>query len=148
MGLRGPHSKSVEAKILAGTFREDRDGSLESAVLAAGTPVKPADLSPEASAFWDANVPALVAKHGVGAQDTAELTAMAEWWGRYRRASAQLDRLKSLATPTARKLSIQAADAFRCFNLIACRFGLTPADRTRLKVQPEKKAGVATRRRA
>lgn len=145
---KGRPRKSVDAKILTGTFREDRDGPLAEAVRAEGVPQRPAHLSGDAAALWDAQVPGMIERRIVGSADAPMLTAMCESWGRYCKASEQLSKLRSMATDTARVLAIQVADALRCFNMIACRFGLTPADRTRLAVAPAKKAGVASRQRA
>ncbi len=147
MGRRGIHPKPIEAKILAGTFREDRDGSIDEAVLAKGVPIKPEHLTGEAGKFWDENMPRL-ATHGLGVSDTNAFATMCEWWGRYRCAMDALTKLKSMATAKSRALMIQASDAFRRFDSIACRFGMTPADRTRLRVEPTKKQGVASRQRA
>lgn len=143
----GRPPKPPEMRILDGTHRDDRHGKPEEQVHAAGTPQKP-ELFAEASALWDQLVPGLTARGIVGESDQPMLVVMCEWGGLYRRSMAALAKLKGMGSKTARVLTMQAAEASRHFETIACRFGLTPADRAKLRVSPEKKAGVASRKRA
>ena len=136
--MRGRPRKPVERKILDGTFRQDRDGPAPAGPL--GEPAKPPFLSPIAADLWDLVVPGLVAQGVAGERDTPALVSMCEWWSLYR---VNMDRLYQTAGGQARKvplagkparaLQIGAAEASRQFQALAARFGLTPADRARLK---------------
>ncbi len=139
---RKPH----ELKVLEGTFRPDRDGD-PATVPASGSPAPPAHLKGEALAFWKSVVPGLIEAGVAKERDAAELAGMCEWWARYRRFSRQLDRAKGTAK-NLQAMVVRAGISWDKFASIACRFGLTPADRAKLRADlTPKKPGVAARRR-
>lgn len=131
----GRPRKPVQAKILAGTYRADRDGDPASLVRAAGSPVAPAHLSGEALAFWGRIVPGLVASGVAAACDGPALTAMCEWWARYRRYSEALD--AAPADGDAYQLLVMVGISTTNFDRLASRFGLTPSDRAKLRTEPK-----------
>lgn len=94
-----------------------------------GEPVKPAGLPAEAEKLWDFIVPELVRKGVAKRCDTPMLTAMVEWWGRYREASAVL-----AADPLDYRVSVLAMMAQKSFERIAKQFGLDPVARAGLKL--------------
>ena len=137
----GRPRKPVAAKILAGTFRADRDGPPSSQVGAGGAPEAPARLSGEALALWGRVVPGLAASGVARSCDSEALAMMCEWWGRYRRFSEALDRALDAGESTY-QLTLQVGIATTNFDRLAARFGLTPADRAKLRVD----AAAAPRR--
>jgi P27 family predicted phage terminase small subunit len=140
--------KPDEQHILAGTWRADRHGDPATQIPADGEPAPPAHLAGEALALWQAVVPGLVSAGVARARDTAALTMLCEWWARYRRCSEALDGLDP-AGAAASKLMVSAAIASDKFNALAARFGLTPADRAKLRADAApKKSGVLTRDRS
>src|SRR5688500_16804946 len=84
MGRRGPAPKSLEEIRLHGNYRPCRHADLENVPAASGEPRRPAHLTGEARAHWDAVVPALVANGTAKELDTAALTMLCEAWGLYR----------------------------------------------------------------
>ena len=140
---RGRPPKPTQAHILAGTFREDRHGN---APPSTGAPEIPAHLTGEAAKHWAAVVPGLVAQRIAGESDAPALAMLCEWY------AVWLDGMKALRLATAgtleasRAISVTAQAAHN-WQTLASRFGLTPADRARLRVEPVKRASVATRKR-
>ncbi len=133
--MAGRPRKPVAAKILAGTFRPDRDGDPASQVQAAGVPEAPAHLDGEARACWDRIVPGLAASGVAAACDANALTAMCEWWALYRRLADAL--VAAPADRTICQLTTAAAIANDKWAAMAGRFGLTPSDRAKLKAEPK-----------
>lgn len=128
----GRPRKPDEVHILEGTFRPDRHGDPSASVVADGEPTPPRHLKGEALAFWKDTVPGLVTRKVAAACDSAALACMCDWWARHRKYCRALDRMKS----TDRRLyqmTILAGIAWSNFDKIACRFGLTPGDRTKLR---------------
>lgn len=131
----------MRAKILAGTFRQDRDGDPSSAVQAGGVPEPPAHLADEALAFWQQVVPGLVSSGVAAACDSSALAMMCEWWARYRAFSSMLDAAIAAQMQTY-QLVLQVGIATTNFDRLAARFGLTPSDRARLKIAPKATAST------
>jgi len=145
--MRGRPRKPKALKVLQGTFRKDRDGDPASEVPAEGEPRKPTDLKEAASTFWDEIVPGLVAARIARACDTAALTVLCQWWDRYLRFSSALDEIEEPKDKEARRLTIMTGIAWNQFERIAAKFGLTPADRARLKPDATPRRGVLARAR-
>lgn len=148
--MRGRPPKPLEQHALDGTYRPDRHGDQGAAVQAAGEPVMPADFSGEARACWESVVAPLVALKVARGLDQPALVALCEWWARYRRYAAAFDAPEAMELDVLHqtRLGSLAALAWDQFSRIAARFGLTPADRQRLRVDgPQKKQGVAARQR-
>ena len=142
--MRGRPRKSDEIKILTGSFRDDRAGG--AAQTADGEPLPPKHLKGEALKFWKEIAPELVANGVAKRIDSAELALMCEWWARYRKWGKKLDAYKNFGDHLM-GLQNQVASAFKQFDKIAARFGITPADRARLRVADKPKAGVMSRKR-
>jgi P27 family predicted phage terminase small subunit len=148
--LKGRPPKSLEQHQLDGTYRADRHGDAGQAVQPAGEPQMPLEFAGEARACWESVVAPLVALKVAKAIDQPALVALCEWWARYRLYSSRLDRPETIdldVLDQSRLVRI-AANAWSEFSRLAARFGLTPADRQRLRVQGEgKKKGVMSRPR-
>jgi P27 family predicted phage terminase small subunit len=134
MGRRGPPKQPLELKLLNGTYRRDRDGDLAERVVVLGEPKKPEDLPPEASAFWEQWVPRLVELGIAKDVDAPALEQMCFWWARSKELRQVLQKIsRAVLTKEYFRTQVLAAQADKSFNNIASRFGLTPADRTRLR---------------
>jgi P27 family predicted phage terminase small subunit len=144
---RGRPKKPDDLKILDGTWRRDRDGKPEERVQAEGEPVPPSHLKGESLSFWKHVVPGLI-KSGVAKEaDAPELAMMCEWWGRYRRYSRMLDRMKN-NDKNLYQTTILCGIACTNFDKVASKFGLTPSDRAKLRVPNKpKEGGVMSRKR-
>jgi phage terminase small subunit len=139
--------KPNEMHILDGTFRADRHGDPSEAVVAEGEPLPPAWLKGEALAFWSEVVPQVVQLRVARAIDAPELASLCEWWARTRKLSRKVDRL-AVGTPRYGTALRALVAAFATFDRLASRFGLTPGDRARLRVQEKAKTtGVQQRER-
>lgn len=87
-------------------------------------PRKPTGLTKNKAAndLWTKYVPLLCEMGHVSVLDEPQLTAMCEWWSRYRMYSAD---------PTCKPADVQKA--YDTFKGIASKFGLTPYDRQKLR---------------
>lgn len=128
----GRPRKPIQAKILDGSYREDRDGPIPPAT--GSPPESPAGLHGEALAFWGRVVPDLIERGVVAGSDTTALVLMCEWWALYRRLRDSLPPEGSLAGQT--QTITQMAIATDKFDRLASRFGLNPSDRARLRLPP------------
>jgi P27 family predicted phage terminase small subunit len=131
MKRRGRHKKPVELKILEGTFRRDRDGDPDAPV-AGGEALMPKSLKGDARKFWQAYVPDLISRGLARTVDTPALTAMCEWWARYRRYAAALDKTRA-NLKGGQGILTRCVMASKQFEGLATRFGLTPCDRAKLR---------------
>lgn len=130
--MAGRPRKPDELKILQGTFRKDRDG-VPAVVVPDGDVVPPDYLGDAALTFWHTIVPTMLSVGLAKPTDVPQLASMCEWWARHRRYSAILDAMddndKRLYQTT-----MLCAIASTNFDKIAARFGLTPSDRAKLRV--------------
>mgnify|MGYP002777936498 CR=1 FL=1 len=143
----GRRKLPVAIKIARGTYRADRD--TVPVALPEGVPAPAHELGEEARILWEAVVPGLVEKKLAGAADGVTLTMMCHWWGVY------VETVKVLAKgdldigqqwPWLNRMSM----ATKKFDEFARRFGLTPADREKLRshyAQQAPAAPVAARKR-
>jgi len=146
MATRGPKPKPAILHIADGTHRRDRHGDPAAIVASPGTPERPKELAGDAKKLWDAIVPGLVESGVATERDAVELAEMCQWFKRYKKAAKECDRTAA-SNPYYRQLLLATKTAWGEFDGIASRFGLTPSDRARLKVEPKQKSGVATRKR-
>lgn len=142
--MRGRPPKPKDLRILEGTDRADRHGAEGEVPNASGQPVKPVDLTPEASACWDFVVPEIVAMNIGKTIDSLVLRQMVESWSLMRQC---YDVLKN--DPSDKDARIAYLGYGHAFESIAARFGMTPSDRSRLRVEDTKKPqGIKARTRA
>lgn len=97
-----------------------------------GQPVKPADLDPVASECWDAHLSQVVA-NGACQGDSLRLAGMCRWYSAYMRLSVLVDE-----SPSPWKLVVPCGVAWNNFSKQASLFGLSPADRARMRTDPKK----------
>src|SRR6516162_1278228 len=147
MARRGRPGKPIELHVLEGTFDRRRHAG-QADVGAEGVPLPPRGLGRAALAFWRQVVPELIRAGIARAIDAPELTLMCQWHARYQKYGRQLDRTR----PTARAfqaLLLAAHLASTRFDKTAAKFGLTPVDRARIRVQAAPSgAKVTSRQRA
>jgi phage terminase small subunit len=99
-----------------------------------GLPERPACLTGEAAMLWDSIVPQLEGVGIVKRIDTTQLWAMCELWGLYRAAMKYAEAVPLDKPTRAAVISYKAA-----FDAIACKYGLTSADRQKLEIAPQQK---------
>lgn len=132
----GRPAKPKKLHILEGSFRKDRHGAKGDAPSVAGDVIVP-DLEEHAKKMWGEVIGPLVKLGIVTSADVPAAQAMCESWGLMRRSFAALE------SDPCDKLARTAYTAYcQLFDKFASRFGLTPADRQRLKFEkpPEKSA--------
>src|SRR5580658_8604532 len=128
----GRPRKSKANKALRGTDRPDRERGRE-IDLQPGSPRKPSDLSPRASVFWELVVPQLVQAKIVSEIDAIAIADMCEARATLEEIRAALKGLAITSTDYYRTLmSSQVAD--KKYHSLASKFGLTPADRQRIRI--------------
>lgn len=147
-GASGGHNRLPrETHILNGSFRADLHGSDAETVQATGQPVMPPGMKGEALKLWLAVVPGLIDTGVAKEQDTVALVQLCEAWARYRKCCKALDKVSAIHPKAAGLMRLVDA-ASKCFERLAGRFGLTPSDRSRLRVEAVKGSKVMTRQRA
>ena len=143
MGLRGPAPKSSAQKKLEGTYRRDRDAGPTLTVPPLDeVPAPPAWLSDAAKTEWRRMATELLQ---LGVLSTIDLKVLEGYCAAYGRAvraeKATAKDSLTMLTPQGRiprpevNIAKQAWAEMRAF---AVKLGATPADRTRVKVEPPK----------
>lgn len=109
-------------------------------------PIKPTGMERGQSKVWDQLFPLIsrVAREG----DAPLLADLCFWWNELRKIKAEISKMKPSDKRYNQRIT-GAAIIQDKVDKIACRFGLTPADRTRLRVEMAgpQKPRVATRPR-
>lgn len=146
MAPRGRPRTPDAIKLATGTWRKDRDGDPGAVVPSEGVPERPADVTGDARKLWESIVPGLIESGVATARDTTTLAEMCQWYKRYRKVAKELDRTRA-SNPYYKDLLSATKWAWAEFDKIGGRFGLTPADRARLKVESPKKSSVPKRAR-
>ncbi len=124
----GRRPKPVTLHMRQGTYQPSRQGA---SPLADGALIKPRGLGRWGGKLWD-RVIDFVYQAGGGECDTDSLVGMCQWYNQYRRVQGCLEKT-SPRDEDYRPLQTSATTAWRNFVDMASRFGLTPADRTKLK---------------
>lgn len=137
MGNRGRPPKPLSLHIAEGTLRGDRHGSKGDVPTPDGKPKRPAKMKKDAAWLWDNYVTKLADADIATAIDAPQLQRMCEWWHELKRCQRELSELEPVEKNYYRFL-LQTQIAEKAFDSIASRFGLTPADRMRIKVEPRK----------
>lgn len=128
--MTGRPPKSTALHKAQGTFQPCRHGDRVDEILAVGEPTKPNDLDDDATWLWDL-VCGSLPETARSILDTPLLLAMCEWWSLYRRYARRAQKGEGNEYNTL----LMTVNAFKQFDGCASRFGLTPADRVRLKIQ-------------
>lgn len=132
-----PRKPTSQLKI-DGTFRKDRHGDrIDASVDFSGQPLKPPELRDEGSALWDKLTNQLAAARIVSELDGPSLAAMCMWWQRYIDLHRAMEQLH-ISDEDGDILEKRANRAWKAFEGVACKFGMTPADRAKLKAAETK----------
>ena len=115
-----------------GRFRKDRHADRADEPTAEGKPTRPRTLDKEASWFWRVHVRPLIKAGVATALDQSALWQLCELWSLYRRAAEVAN-----DDPTDKDARIAVTQYRAAWDSLASRFGLTPADRARLRVEPK-----------
>lgn len=138
METRGRKRKPIEVLKLQGTYEACKQ-PVKGADPADGHPVMPKWMTDtEAKAHWRRVVPKLVALGIAKEMDAPALGAMCLWWSTWKRLQKFALKAESAGPVYA------AANAWKSYDQIAQRFGLTPSDRASLKFGAETKADPFT----
>ncbi|TWU08842.1 Phage terminase, small subunit [Symmachiella macrocystis] len=116
---------------LTGAYRADRHGDRDDEPQADGMPKKPRGLKKHAAKLWDAIVPQLVDMGIVGEIDTTMIRTCCEMYHLYRLALAVAE-----AEPLNKDARISVSTYAGLFDKAATKLGISPADRTKLTIQP------------
>lgn len=147
MGRRGPPPKPSKLKKLEGTFRKDRAAGGTEMVPAAGVPVRPSWLDPEAKKEWARIVPQLAQ---LGVLTDIDGSMLADYCAAHSlavKAAKQYQReglvIKTPFGPQRHPMIKVAQEARSQARLLAGEFGLSPSARSRVKI-PEKPPATDT----
>lgn len=142
---RGPKHKPTELHKLHGTFRPTRHGPVDHPIdELIGLPEMPPGMPPMAIKLWNVVVPQLVKAKSAVLLDSIELAAMCRWWAQYNELMTRVESESPYDQETDLKqwqLEKRAKAAWNSFDSIASRYGFTPADRARLRVDTKKQVG-------
>ena len=126
----GRRPKALEKHILEGTYRADRHGPLTPADMPAPPPPMPAKLTGSVAVVWGEVVEVLAGV--VKARDVPTLVELCRWVGRADTIAGVLDGLEPGGKGYT-SLITAAAIATDKVLLLSGRFGLSPADRAKLR---------------
>lgn len=142
---RGPKPKPTAIHQLHGTFRPTRHGPTEHPIdELIGLPEMPPGMPEQAIKLWKAVVPQLVKAKVAVQLDSIELASMCRWWCQYNELMTMVESDAPYDKETENRqarLERRAKAAWHTFDSIASRYGLTPADRARLRVDTKKQVG-------
>lgn len=133
MGYKGQQPKTIARHKRDGTYRRDRHGDrVDDSDFEGDLPERPADLSVDELSVWELVLG--TSPDGVlRAIDESELIGCCWWYGEYCKAMRCMRPMKATAKAYYRLANL-AAIAWKHFAAAASRFGMTPADRARLKM--------------
>ena len=133
----GRHPKPMAVIKANGTFEPSRHRKREHEPSCPGDPERPTWIKGEARKMWDSAVPMLREMGVLQRIDWAELAAMCRWWATWRRTDKELEK----CTGDDYRLTLRAGMAWKHFDNIAKRFGLTPVDRVGLATSVDESEG-------
>jgi P27 family predicted phage terminase small subunit len=107
-------------------------------------PEPPRWLSKVGREHWTFIVPLLIARRTISAADFGHLVGMCEWWAEYVGAIAALRKLgkKSFKGHLLDHPRVRQRSAWEQYTKAAQRFGVTPADKTKVNAAPPAKPKV------
>lgn len=136
----GRKPKPATMHMRQGTYKPGRHGV---SPVAGGELIRPSDLKGDAAKLWD-RVSDFAVQAGAGECDIDCLAGMCRWYAEYRRAGAALGAIRPIDEEY-RALQYATANAWRQFVDMASRFGLTPADRAKLRTGVEENPSTLDR---
>ena len=130
---RGRPRKTADEHLANGTYRPSRHGPLPAPVegSAPEPPDMPAGLTADEAAAWGEIVPCVAGR--VRRSDVPALVDLCRWWVRLGRMARRLDELEPAAGNYVQTLT-GAGICSTNFDRLASKFGMTPADRAKLRV--------------
>lgn len=132
MAKRGRPRKPAEEHYANGTYREHKHGPLPTVPdPVEAPPDKPAGLYDDVSAKWDAVVPALA--HILRPRDGGLVLELCRWLVR----ADQVEEVLATRAPGTKGFTTllgAAATATNALLALSAKFGLTPADRAKIKI--------------
>jgi P27 family predicted phage terminase small subunit len=138
MGKRGPAPKPTALRVLHGD-RKDRINDQEP-VPPEREIAPPEDISPDARQVWDRLAPSLIASGVLTAWDVDAFWMACEALARYRQATRLVNGSALLVQGpnglTKNPALVVQREAEASFAHYGARFGLTPSDRSQLKIDP------------
>jgi P27 family predicted phage terminase small subunit len=148
MGQRGPAKEPAAYKIAKGTFRKDRDGTLE---VPSGLPVMPTWLDAESQKVWDDVLAELSRIDGLTtAVDAYAMSRYCDDWVEYWTAAALIEERgliifsKQGGAYQNPAVGVRNKASERLMKFEKC-FGMNPSDRTGMKLDKPKQ-GVRSRK--
>jgi phage terminase small subunit len=126
MGRGRPRKSDAQKRLEGNPGKRPLGGEAE----AHGTPRRPARMSKEAGWLWN-----LVVQNWMGELDTAELMTLCDTWELLRAATRKAKR--DPCNPELRNSFVRYKGEF---DKLAARFGMTPADRAKIRIPSEEKA--------
>lgn len=122
--------KPLEQRILDGTYKPSKHGPVTAADLPEPMPPKPKYLTEAESVAWDRL--ALVLVGVVKKRDVPTLVELCRWLARADKLAAQLDGMTLTAKGYPRLFTLAAIATDKVL-LLSTRFGVSPADRAKLR---------------
>lgn len=148
MGKRGPAPKPTALRVLHGD-RRDRINDAEPQP-AEGEVTAPEELSDDARAVWDQLAPDLIRVGVLTAWDVPAFVMVCEVLARYRQATKLVNGSALLVQGpngfVKNPALLVQREAEVTFAQLGARFGLTPSDRSQLKVEPPGASGQGAER--
>ena len=136
MGKRGPKPTPTVTLRLRGSPRaKRRAGEPGAASFGPFDPTPPEGLEGDGAKLWTDLVAQFASTGILTAADRPALTAMCERWSEYVTCTRRLALVDPLG-PEASRLARRLSGALDRWMKIAAAFGLTPSDRTKLRVDP------------
>ena len=133
----GRPPKAIGILNLQGTSRPDRHSHRSKEPQSGGKPECPKWLKGDAAKFWRDAVPKLDRMGILQSIDSAELAALCRSWAEWRKSDRRLEAEDD--DKVRFRLTILAGMAWKQFEKIATKYGLTPVDRIRLATSEETK---------
>lgn len=125
MGGKGSGRRRKPTPILKlqGQFRADRHGDRSDVELATGKPIKPQGMPPVADAMWE-HLTGCIHEDLLAEADSSCLEGLCRWYAVWQSAMSEAD------TRT-------ASVAWGHFATMSTRFGMSPTDRSKIKLTPK-----------
>jgi len=133
----GRPRKPIEQKIAEGTYRRDRDGPIDCAVTTEGEPVAPDWLAGEALEFWSLITPQLVKGRVAGKCDSSALAMLCWWYAEFLKLIRTVDETRKAGKTPSPAQYVALGVTCDKWDKLASKFGLSPADRAKLKIEPQ-----------
>lgn len=117
-----------------GTFRPDRNGNrLDAMPMTGKLPLPPEILGEHGKILWF-DVCSQLPEDALAKIDAFQLQGMCEWWQQWREIQEAIKACSDVLDPSYYKLNQMSAVVWKHFAAASSRFGMTPYDRSKIKV--------------